>query len=361
VLLPVVVAFPFVFLYNTLWYAAWNLDLEPLQDLVTLPIANVSGWILPGAFLLGVLRARAVRTALPAAVVELGSLPTSVDLESVLRRRLGDPGLRVVRWSRSQGAYLDNDGHSVEPPSTDAAVRLVTLERGGEPVAGVILDAALDDPGLAATLTSLIDLTVQATDLRDELRAHGGDVAGLPSGEVTFLFGDVEGSTALLEALGERYADLLSELRRLVGEVIDRHGGRVVDARADEVFAVFPSATGAAAAALELGDRMATAAWPEASTVRMRIGLHTGRPELTPSGYVGLDVHRAARVMAAAHGGQVVATTAVVEALGASEGLTVRPLGRFSLRGLSEPTAIVQLDRDGATRSFPPLRAEPVG
>ena len=120
-------------------------------------------------------------------------------------------------------------------------------------------------------------------------------------------------------------------------------------------------AAGAVAAAAEIERRLGAAAWPAGTTVRLRIGLHTGRPELTPSGYVGLDVHRAARVMGAAHGGQVVATAAVVEALGAADGITIRPLGRFRLRGLSEPTAILQLDRVGAPATFPPLRAEPAG
>jgi class 3 adenylate cyclase len=360
-LIPVVVAFPFDFLYNSIWYISGSYGIEILRSLIEHPFVNVISWVLPGAFLIGVWRARSASASLPAAIVELGALPTSADLEAVLRRRLGDPELRVVRWSRTQAAFLDGDGRSVEPPGPEAGQRLVVLGRDGEPIGGVVLDAALDDPGLATTLTSLVRLTVDATELRDELRAHGGDVAGLPTGEVTFLFGDIEGSTAILERLGDRYAELLGELRGLVGEVADGSGGRVVDARADEVFLAFPRAADAAVAALEIQRRIGAAAWPDGAAVRLRIGLHTGRPELGPAGYVGLDVHRAARVMATAHGGQVVATMAFVEALGATSDITVRPLGRYALRGLSEPTAIVQLDRDGATAAFPALRAEPAG
>ncbi len=361
VLRPVVIAAPFIFVYQSGWYVAHAFELTAVLELLDAPITILTSWLLPGAFLIGVLRARATTAALPGAVIELGNLPSTLQLESVLRRRLGDPDLQVVRWSNASGTYLDAEGRTVEPPAPGSGRRLIGLERDGIPVAAVVLDAALDDPGLATTITGLVRLTVDATDLRDELRFHGGDVGSLPTGEVTFLFADIEGSTAILEDLGDRYAPLLSELRRLASEVIDRHAGRVVDARADELFAAFADGQSAAIAAIELEERIAAASWPAGASPKLRIGLHTGRPELTPSGYVGIDVHRAARVMAAAHGGQVVATTAVLETIGPGSGVSVRPLGRFRLRGLSEPTAIVQLDRDGQWTAFPPLRAEASG
>jgi class 3 adenylate cyclase len=315
--------------------------------------------VLAVSIVAGVLRLRSTQAALPGAVVELGALPTTTQLESVLRRRLGDPDLQVVRWSSPLGSYLDSDGRPMGEPIVGEGRRLIPLERDGRPVAGVILDAALDDPGLAATISGLVGLSVDATDVRDELRARGGDAADLPAGEVTFLFGDVEDSTALVESLGDGYAELLAELRRIVTAVAAGAGGRVVDARGDEVFLAFTRPADGVAAAVELQDRLAHADWPAGARVRVRIGLHTGHPELGRSGYVGLDVHRASRVMAAAHGGQILATDAVVAGLDASVPVTVRPLGRYALRGLSEPTPILQVEAPGSIGSFPPLRAEP--
>ena len=182
---------------------------------------------------------------------------------------------------------------------------------------------------------------------------------GLPTGEVTFLFGDIEGSTRLLEELGESYATLLDEFRTTVVSIADAHGGRVVDARADEVFVVFGSADDGVAAAAELQRRVAGTRWPGGSAVRVRVGLHTGHPTLTGSGYVGVDVHRAARVMAAAHGGQVLASAATFAARHRAEGDLVS-VGRYALRGLTGATELFELRAPGLGSPFPPLRAEPV-
>ena len=311
--------------------------------------------------LIGVLRLQVTREALPAAVVQLGSVPSLGELEGLLRDRLGDPDLQVLRWSRSGSAYVDRDGRGVEPPDPHAARILVPLERHGEHEAAVLLDASLDDPGLAETIAGLVRLSVDATDLREELRIRGGDVGSLPSGEVTFLFGDIEGSTALLEQLGDRYAELLATFRAMVAAVAEQHAGRIVDARADEVFAVFGTADNALTAAIEIQRRMIAQSWPEGSAVHLRSGLHTGHPELTADGYIGLDVHRAARVMAAAPGGRILVSTAVVAALGARPDVTLRPLGRFELRGLTEPVGLVAVEAEGlAADPFLP-RAEPFG
>jgi class 3 adenylate cyclase len=133
----------------------------------------------------------------------------------------------------------------------------------------------------------------------------------------------------------------------------------MVDALGDEVFLVFQAPSAAVSAAVELSNRMGATRWPEDRTVRLRIGVHTGVPDLTSSGYVGLDVHRAARVMAAAHGGQVVATMPVVVSMEPIVGVSLRPLGRYALRGLSEPVTILQVEAAGLATDFPPLRAEP--
>ena len=124
----------------------------------------------------------------------------------------------------------------------------------------------------------------------------------LPAGTVTFLFTDIEGSTRLLEELGERYVDALAEQRRIVREALARHGGVEVDTQGDAFFIAFPDARGAAHAAAETQAELAT------GPVRVRMGLHTGEPIVWAEGYAGVDVHRAARICAAAHGGQVVVT-----------------------------------------------------
>jgi class 3 adenylate cyclase len=361
ILLPVLVSVPFDFAYNVVWFIANAYEVAWLQQLIQQPVVNAVSWILPAGFLIGILRARAARTSLAGAVVDLGSLPSTPQLEAVLRDRLGDPTLRVVRWSDGLGAYLDADGKRIPVLDDGGPQRLIALERDGEPVAAVLLDVALDDPGLEGTITGLVRLTVDATDLREELRAHGGDVAGLPTGDVTFLFGDIERSTRLLEELGEDYAELLSRFRALATDVVGLNAGRVVDARADELFCAFRTADAGLAAAVELQRRLAVAVWPADASVRVRVGLHTGRPQMTSTGYVGIDVHRAARVMAAASGGQILASGELASALAdGRHGLVSR--GLFALPGLSAPTELFEVTGDGhpgADERRPP-RAEPI-
>jgi class 3 adenylate cyclase len=166
-----------------------------------------------------------------------------------------------------------------------------------------------------------------------QLRATSG--RDLPTGAVTFLMTDIEGSTALLLQLGERYATLLAEARRMARAVIRRAGGREVDARADEYFAVFRSCGDAVGAALTLQARLAEHAWPDGVQVRVRMGIHSGRPTLTDAGYVGVAVHAVARVSAAARGGQVLLSRAALVLMGEGQpGTTVREVGPVPLKGL---------------------------
>ena len=166
----------------------------------------------------------------------------------------------------------------------------------------------------------------------------------LPTGTVTFLFTDVEGSTKLLHALGDAaYADALGEHRRLLREAFARHGGVEVDTQGDAFFVAFPTATGAidaAEAALEALD---------IGPITVRIGIHTGDPLTTDEGYVGIDVHRAARVAAVAHGGQVLITASTAQA----DGRALHDLGDHHLKDLAAPERLFQLG-DG---SFPPLKS----
>jgi class 3 adenylate cyclase len=180
-----------------------------------------------------------------------------------------------------------------------------------------------------------------------------------PTGEVTFLLTDIEGSTELLARLDDRYAPLLGDVRRLVRAAVRPAGGHVVSARGDDVFAVFDRAPAALDAALAIHRAMEAGSWPGGNQVRLRVGLHRGRPDLTDNGYVGLSVHAAARICFAAHGGQTVMSSAVHIAVGDSipDGLSVRSLGAWRFRGLPEPIEIFQADAPDLQAEFPPLRS----
>ena len=356
---PVVVALPFFVVSASLGYPADSLGIAPISALVRSPVWHLTDFILPVAFLVGVLRLRATRASVASAMLELGALPTLTRLQAVLRTRLGDPNLEVLRWSEAQAAFIDMDGHAAALPTPDAGEALTILQRDGKPMAAVLNEAAFtDEPTLADTIRVAVAVALDATELRDELRAKGGQTGGLPSGEVTFLFGDIEGSTPLLESLGPQYAVLLAELRRTASGIADEHNGRLVDALGDEVFMAFEGAPDAVRSAIELTRQLADMTWPDNALVRLRIGLHTGWPEVTRSGYVGLDVHRAARIMAAAHGGQIVASAAVISALGRTDTLAIRPFGRYALRGISEPVALFGIEAQGLPSGFPVPRAE---
>jgi predicted ATPase/class 3 adenylate cyclase len=170
------------------------------------------------------------------------------------------------------------------------------------------------------------------------------DVRELPSGTVTLLFTDIEGSTRLLHELRERYADVLAEHRRVLREVFSRHGGVEVDTQGDAFFVAFARAGDAVAAAGEARDALAD------GPVRVRIGLHTGEPVVTEEGYVGTDVHRAARIMGSGHGGQVLLSDTTRQLLDTTEEL--RELGDHRLKDLTAPQRLYQLGGG----DFPPLR-----
>jgi predicted ATPase/class 3 adenylate cyclase len=167
----------------------------------------------------------------------------------------------------------------------------------------------------------------------------------LPSGNVTLLFSDIEGSTRLLQQLGaETYAVALAEHRRIMREAFTAHGGAEVDTQGDAFFVAFPQAEGALAAAAEAQTALAS------GPIRVRMGIHSGEPLVTAEGYVGIDVHRAARVMSAAHGGQVLVSQPTYLLLDDTRRLT--ELGRHRLKDLTEAQPLYQLGTD----EFPPLR-----
>ncbi len=181
----------------------------------------------------------------------------------------------------------------------------------------------------------------------------------LPSGHVVFLLTDLEGSTELLRRLGDRYARLLADIRRQVRAAVRHAEGREVDARADDLFAVFERAPNALAAALAIQRAMRASLWPDGVEVRLRIGIHRGRPALTDTGYVGLAVHAAARIGNSAHGGQIVISSAVHAAVAdfLPDGVSLRGLGPWRFDGLPEPVDLYQLQAEDLPVDFPPPRS----
>ncbi len=187
---------------------------------------------------------------------------------------------------------------------------------------------------------------------------QNGAVASLPTGTVTFLFTDIEGSTRLLQRLGVDYANVLEDHRRLLREAFVAHGGAEVGTEGDSFFVAFPRADEAVAAALDGQLALHEHEWGSAGEVRVRMGLHTGEVLLRGENYVGMAVHIAARIMSAGHGGQVVVSE-VTKALAepSHHEAEVRDLGEHQLKDLAAPRRLFQLSRGGLPTKFPPLRS----
>ncbi len=180
----------------------------------------------------------------------------------------------------------------------------------------------------------------------------------LPDGTVTLLFADVEGSTRLLNLLGERFGPARARMRELVREAAREHGGSEVDWAGDGVFIAFSRARDAVAAAARIHRLLAAEPWPDEAAHRLRIGVHTGEPELGEEGYVGIDVVIASRICGSAHGEQVVVSQATRDVSGAEPlpGASYRPLGRHRLRDIPAAVQLFQLAAPGLREEFPPLK-----
>src|SRR5947209_16780478 len=167
----------------------------------------------------------------------------------------------------------------------------------------------------------------------------------LPEGTITLLFTDIEGSTQLLQQLGDRYASVLAESRRLLRAAFQQWNGHEVDMQGDAFFVVFTRATDAVGAAATAQRLLYTHPWPQGVAVRVRMGLHTGEPEHSSAGYVGMDVHYTARLMNAAHGGQVLLsrTTRELVEYGLPDGVSLLDLGVYHLKDIPGPRSIFQL------------------
>ncbi len=180
----------------------------------------------------------------------------------------------------------------------------------------------------------------------------------LPAGTVTLLFTDIEGSTHLLQQMGESYANILAEHHQLLRTAFRGHHGHEVDTQGDSFFVAFTRATYAVAAAADAQRALASHSWPEGIAVRVRMGLHTGEPERFSENYVGLDVHHAARIMSAAHGGQVLLsqTTRDLVQHDLPEGVSLQDLGEHRLKDLQRPSCLYQLVIMDLPANFPPLK-----
>ena len=198
-------------------------------------------------------------------------------------------------------------------------------------------------------------------DMGDQ--SHRGSEAraaeGLPEGVVTFVFTDIEGSTKLLQQVGDSYADLLGTHRRLLRSSFAAYGGSEVDTQGDAFFFAFASPRAAIEAAAHAQQALETHGWPDDQRIRVRMGLHLGEPLLVDGHYVGIDVHRAARICSAAHGGQVLVSARlrdeVVDVPFDDLGFT--DLGEHRLKDLPEPERLLQLGVSGLPERFPPIRS----
>ena len=172
------------------------------------------------------------------------------------------------------------------------------------------------------------------------------------------LFSDIEGSTLLLIRLGPSYVEALDSQRRILGSVWAANAGTEMATEGDSFFVVFPTASGAVKAATEAQRRLEGHRWPGGERLRVRMGIHTGSPGLHEGHYWGMDVHRAARIAASAHGGQVVisAVTGDLARAELPEGISMRDLGAHHLKDIPEPERLYQLTVAGLQEDFPPLR-----
>src|SRR3954453_3414169 len=183
----------------------------------------------------------------------------------------------------------------------------------------------------------------------------------LPAGTVTFLFTDIAGSTGMLRQDRRAYGAALADHRRLLRAAFAACGGREVDTQGDSFFVAFPTAEQAVAAAAEAQRSLAAQSWPDGIPLLVRMGVHTGEATVAGDGYLGLAVHRAARIAAAAAGGQVLVSEATATLAGDDlpAGTSLRPLGEHRLKDFPQPAALYQLDVAGLATDFPPPRTLP--
>ncbi|MCI0555777.1 MAG: hypothetical protein L0287_32930, partial [Anaerolineae bacterium] len=187
--------------------------------------------------------------------------------------------------------------------------------------------------------------------------------AAQPSGTITFLFTDIEGSTRLLEKMGSQYAVALSEHHEIMRTSVQKWNGHEVDTQGDSFFVTFTRAIDAVQCAAEAQRTLSSHSWPQTESLRVRMGLHTGEPLIASTGYVGMDVHRAARIGDAGHGGQILLsqTTRELVIQDLPQGMMIRDLGEHRLKDMKYPTPIYQLVVEGLPVEFAPIRTKFTG
>ncbi|MDE3089072.1 MAG: protein kinase [Chloroflexota bacterium] len=181
----------------------------------------------------------------------------------------------------------------------------------------------------------------------------------MPTGTVTFLFTDIEGSTHLLHELRDQYATVLADQRTILRAASEKWNGREMDTQGDSFFIAFSRAVEAIGAVIDAQRALAAHVWPRGATVRVRMGLHTGEPIIGPTGYVGIDVHRAARICAVGHGGQVLLsqTTRELVAHDLPAGVSLRDLGEYRLKDIEHGERLFQLVIADLPADFPALKS----
>jgi class 3 adenylate cyclase len=185
-------------------------------------------------------------------------------------------------------------------------------------------------------------------------------VSALPGGTITFLFSDIEGSTRLLEQLGDGYEGVDRAHRRILRERLSEAGGREMDNQGDAFFFSFPRAKDAVAGAVDAQRHLAEHDWPDGSDVKVRMGLHTGEPTVGEEGYLGMDVVRAARICSAGHGGQILLSETTRALVGNTlpEGVSIRDLGEADLKDIQHER-IFELALADQPDEHPPLKTAP--
>jgi class 3 adenylate cyclase len=271
-----------------------------------------------------------------------------------------DPRERAALPDRAF-AYIDSGGRRRLPIHDPAHVRNA-LVRFGQ--VSFETEGAREQARLrllnAAKRFKIVPVGFIAGQLQSEreLGQREEPLVQLPSGFVTMLMTDIEGSTALVQHLGERYRELIDEVWAILRRSVSSTGGHEVEARADEFFAVFEAPRCAVDAAITMQRELLGRSWSDDLAVRVRIGIHSGYPTSTPDNYIGMDVHTASRITAVGHGGQVVVSANTREGVKASapDGVRFKSLGSYKLRGLPEAMALYQVGAKGLPSRFPPLR-----
>jgi class 3 adenylate cyclase len=259
-------------------------------------------------------------------------------------------------------AYVDSQGRR-RLPIHDAAHVRNALARFNQ--VAFESDAARDRARLrllkAAKKHRIVPVGFIDGQLRLERTARqpvSGGQPSVPTGFLTLMMTDIEGSTALLHQLGDRYGQLLTNCRNLLRSCVEQAAGVVVEARADEFFAVFELPAAAVEAAINIQRQLAQPSQDHELPVRVRIGIHSGYPTVSAGNYIGMAVHLAARICSAAHGGQIVVSGDTRLALTGSmpPGIRCQSLGSHSLRGIPDSVPLFQIVASGLIRRFPPLR-----